>query len=94
LASLKLCAIVIYIQTNTNKRKQTNMNIQNIDESINSICIYDWEEALFNLELIDDYELSPSQLIEKIIKCLNNKSLSEKDFNDIIAWYSKREYNQ
>jgi hypothetical protein len=71
------------------------MNIQNIDESINSICIYDWEEALFNLKLIDDYEIfTPSQLIEQIIKFLNDKSLSDKDFNDIIAWYSKREYNQ
>ena len=69
--------------------------MQTIVSKINSICIYDWEEALFNLELIDDYgEFSPSQLFEKIIKCLNNKSLSEKDFNDIIAWYSKREYNQ
>ena len=85
--------MVIYIQTNTNTRG--NKIMQTIVSKINSICIYDWEEALFNLELIDDYgEFSPSQLVEKIIKCLNNKSLSEKDFNDIIAWYSKREYNQ
>lgn len=69
--------------------------MQIILDKINSICIYDWEEALFNLELIDDYELfTPEQLIEQIIRFLDNKSLSEKDFNDIIGWYSKREYNQ
>lgn len=85
--------MVIYIQTNTNTRG--NKIMQTIVSKINSICIYDWEEALFNLELIDDYgEFSPSQLVEKIIKCLNNKSLSEKDFNNIIDYYSKREYNQ
>lgn len=69
--------------------------MQTILNQINSICIYDWEEALINLSLIDDYELfTPAQLVEQIIKFLSNNALSEKDFNDIIAWYSKREYNQ
>lgn len=69
--------------------------MQTIINQIDSICIYDWEEALVNLQLIEDYEIfTPSQLIEQIIKFLNDKSLSDKDFNDIISWYSKREYNQ
>jgi len=90
-----VCYIDLYTNKHKQKRKQTMQTMQTILNQINSICIYDWEEALFNLGLIDDYELfTPEQLVEQIIKFLSNNALSEKNFNDIVSWYSKREYNQ
>jgi len=76
---------------NTDFQVNALINPSQIIELINSINIYDWEEALVNMELISDYNLySPAKLEEKILSFLVKGYLEEKTFFDVISYYKNR----